>query len=190
MRQNGLSTESKTFREILMRLRNGESTENDWRTLLKRTPTAANNANEFIDATRLFYKKEDVAQYNHECITQLGTPIARINAIHSCLTAASTKSDNAGGLEPVAKDAQVMLTSNLWQQVGLCNGARGTIDSLLYAQGHKPPNLPIAIMVKFTHYTGIPFIQSKPKCIPIPPIVYEWHNGLKTLSRQQLYHLD
>ena len=58
MRQSGLSTESKTFREILMRLRNGESTENDWRTLLKRTPTAANNANEFIDATRLFYKRK------------------------------------------------------------------------------------------------------------------------------------
>lgn len=86
----------------------------------------------------------------------------------------------------MAKDAQVMLTSNLWQQVGLCNGARGIIDSLLYAQGHKPPNLPIAIMVKFTHYTGTPFIQNKPKCIPISPIVYEWHNGIKTLSRQQL----
>ena len=79
-----------------------------------------------------------------------------------------------------------MLTSNLWQQVGLCNGATGTIDSLLYAEGHKPPNLPIAIMVNFPNYRGPPFIQNKPKCIPIPPTVHEWHNGLKTLSRQQL----
>lgn len=70
--------------------------------------------------------------------------------------------------------------------MGLCNGARGTIDDLLYAQSHKPPNLPIAILVNFPDYTGPPFIQTKPNCIPISPVVHEWHNGLKTLSRQQL----
>ena len=62
VRQNGMSKESKQFREILLRLHNGQSTENDWTTLLQRTPTVANNAQEFTDATHLFYKKEDVAQ--------------------------------------------------------------------------------------------------------------------------------
>ena len=76
-----------------------------------------------------------------------------------------------------------LLTSNLCQQVGLCNGARGTIYSILYAQGHKPPNLPIAIMVNFPYYIKHPFHS---KCIPIPPIVHEGHDGFKTLSRQQL----
>ena len=107
-----------------MRLRNGQSTENDWRNLLERTPKVANNVDDFMDAICLFYKKEDVAQYNHEAVTKLGTPIARINALHSCAAAASTKSDDAGGLDPVvfmAKGVKVMLTSNLWQQVGLCN---------------------------------------------------------------------
>ena len=140
-----------------MRLCNGNSTENDWNTLLQRTPTTDNNVNEFRDATHLFYKKEDVAQYNYEAVT---THTAQINAIHSCTSAASAKSDDAGGLEPMAKEAEVTLTSNLWQQVGLCSGARGTID----AQGHKLPNLPVAIMVKFPYYTGTPFLQSKPKC--------------------------
>ena len=63
IRQSGASTESKMFREILMRLCNGQSSENYLRTLLQRTPTAANNCNEFTDATRLFYKKEDVIYY-------------------------------------------------------------------------------------------------------------------------------
>ena len=122
-------------------------------------------------------------------VTKLGKPIARINAIHSCAAAASAKSDDAGGLEPVvsmAKGAKVMLTSNLWHQVGLCNGTTGTIDSLLYCQGHKLPHLPIAIMVNFPDYRGLPFIQNKPKSIPMSPITHEWHNGFKTLSRQQL----
>lgn len=55
VRQSGTSKESEQFREILMRLRNGISTENDWNTLLQRTPTTATNTHEFTDATRLFY---------------------------------------------------------------------------------------------------------------------------------------
>ena len=76
----------------------------------------ANNSNEFTDAIRLFYKKEYVAKYNYEAITKLGSPVASIDAIHSCAAAASTESNDAGGLEPIifmAKGAQVTLTSNL-----------------------------------------------------------------------------
>ena len=174
---------------MLLRLCNGQSTEADWNTLLQRTSTMANNSDEFTNAIRLFYKKENVAKYNYDAITKLGSPVARINAIHSCAAAASTKSDDAGGLEPIvfmAKGAQVMLTNNLWQQVGLCNGARGTTDSLLYGEGHKPPGLSIAILVNFPDYNGPHFLPNKPHCIPIPPIVHEWHNGLNTLSRQQI----
>lgn len=79
-----------------------------------------------------------------------------------------------------------MLTSNLWQQVGLCNGATGIVESILYAEGHKPPALPIAMMVNFNEYAGPPFLPSKPKCIPIPPVTFEWQNGSYRLSRQQL----
>ena len=132
IRQSGTSTEDRHFRDILLRLRNGQSTEDDWTTLFKHTPTTANNAIEFTDALHLFYKKEHVAKYNHEVITKLGSPIARINAINSCTAAASAKSDDAGGLQKVilmAKGAKVMLTSNLWQQVGLCNGITGTVDN-------------------------------------------------------------
>lgn len=79
-----------------------------------------------------------------------------------------------------------MLTSNLWQQFGLCNGATGIVESILYAEGHKPPALPIAMMVNFNDYAGPPLLPSKPKCIPIPPITFEWQNGSYRLSRQQL----
>lgn len=118
-------------------------------------------------------------------LSQLPSPRAQIGAIHSCSTAASAKSNDAGGLEPtvhLAEGAKVMLTSNLWQQTGLCNGA---VDAILYAEGHRPPHLPIAVIVNFKDYAGPPFL-AEPKCIPIPPRVFEWNNGSQRLSRQQL----
>ena len=78
-----------------------------------------------------------------------------------------------------------MLTANLWQQTGLCNGSVGFIEDFLYAEQQKPPNLPIAVLVNFHDYSGPAFLADKPKCIPIPPITYEW-NDASTKSRQQL----
>lgn len=57
-----------------------------------------------------------------------------------------------------------MLTANLWQQVGLCNGAAGTVYQLLYQEGHAPPNQPIAV---FDDYSGPPFLTYKPKFVQL-----------------------
>jgi hypothetical protein len=73
IRQSGINSESKQFRDMLLRLRNGQSTEADWNTLLQRTPTMANNSHEFTNAIRLFYKKENVAKYNYDAITWGGS---------------------------------------------------------------------------------------------------------------------
>ena len=69
-----------------------------------------------------------------------------------------------------------MLTSNTWQQVGLCNGAAGTVYQLLYQTDHKPPDLPIAVLVNFDNYAGPPFLSHLPKCIPISPVVFAWES--------------
>ena len=119
-------------------------------------------------------------------LSSLGTPIATIKAIHSSPTAAVAKSEDAGGLCPVvflAKDARVMLTANLWQEVGLCNGAAGTVYDIVYQEGHSPPNLPIAVLVQFDNYS-VPQLYNN--CIPIAPITHEWTDGAQQLSRQQL----
>ena len=59
-------------------------------------------------------------------------------------------------MDPVvylAHTAHVMLIANLWVEVGLVNGALGTAVSICYQDG-GPPNLPVAVMVQFDHYTG------------------------------------
>ena len=121
----GLTPEQVQFRDLLLRLRKGESTVDDWKLLLTRQPSNVVNLCDFEDATRLFYSNEQVANYNHEQLTKLENPVAHINARHSSALAKKTSSDDMSGLEPVvflAKGARVMLTMNLWSSVGLCNG--------------------------------------------------------------------
>ena len=188
LRQGGTNPEANRFRKLLANLHDGIVTEEDWQLLLTRDPSKVTNHNEFNDAIRLFYDKQSVAEYNIQKLQSLGVPIAKINAVHSNSTAASAKADEAGGLYPViflAVGASVMLTANLWPEVGLCNGAVGTVHKIVFKEDHHPPDLPIAVIVDFEKYAGPPFLSQHPCCIPIPPITFEW--GItKNLSRQQL----
>ncbi|KAM4067672.1 hypothetical protein HRG_001528 [Hirsutella rhossiliensis] len=77
------------------------------------------------------------------------------------LGAAAAPDDKAGNLAkqvPVCIGARLMLTSNLWQQVGLCNGARGAVYHIAWAPGADPiqdqPVQPCVIMMEFDKYSG------------------------------------
>uniref|UniRef100_A0A1X7T0R4 ATP-dependent DNA helicase n=1 Tax=Amphimedon queenslandica TaxID=400682 RepID=A0A1X7T0R4_AMPQE len=52
-----------------------------------------------------------------------------------------------------ARSARVMLTSNLCVEVGLADGAMGTVEAICYKET-TPPAFPVAAMVQFDHYTG------------------------------------
>ena len=83
------------------------------------------------------------------------------------------------GLVPtlfLAREAYVMLTMNLWSEVGLCNGATGKVIDVVYADNHSPSNLPIAVIVQFDYYTGPSFIETLPKGVPIPPITVTYQS--------------
>jgi hypothetical protein len=38
--------------------------------------------------------------------------------------------------------------------MGLTNGAKGVVHSIIYAKGSKPPEPPVAVIETFQHYTG------------------------------------
>ena len=75
-----------------------------------------------------------------------------------------------------------MLTSNLWVDVGLVNGAMGTIQAICYRTG-GPPDLPIAVMVRFDSYSGPTFPDST---VPITPLLRTWSSSGGQCSRLQL----
>ena len=68
-RVQGMTPGQVQFRDLLLRLRKGESTVTDWELLLTRQPSNVTNLYEF-----------EVGNYNHKQLTKLGHPIAHIAA--------------------------------------------------------------------------------------------------------------
>ena len=75
-----------------------------------------------------------------------------------------------------------MLISNLWVEVGLVNGAIGTVKAICYQNG-RPPDLPIAVMVLFDKYCG-PTLHDG--TVPVTPICHTWSYSGVQCSRLQL----
>ena len=97
-RVQGMTTEQVQFRDLLLRLRKGVSTVDDWKLRLTSQPSNVTHLCDFKDATRLFYSNEQVASYNHEQFTNLKHPIAHINASHSSALAKKISSDHMSGV--------------------------------------------------------------------------------------------
>ena len=47
----------------------------------------------------------------------------------------------------LANSTIIMLTMNLWPEVGLCNGATGKVIDIIYAENSYPPMVLIAVVV-------------------------------------------
>ena len=187
-RVRGEEGDQTLFRGILSRLRTGESSINDLEVLLARQLSVLPNVLDFTDATRLYNSNEQVAKYNYDHLLQLECPIAEIHARHSCSEAKHVSAQEMLGLHPVVlicKGAKVMLTKNLWASAGLCNGSTRVVIDIIYETNHNPPDLPVAVLVKFDAYCGPSFFNIS-SCVPISPVTTSINVGNKTLERQQL----
>ena len=185
MRKAGQDPEQVQFRDILLRLRDAKVTVADWNHLMTRTPTRVQDVSPFATALHLIPTVEAVVEYNVAQLQASGQPIATIKAVHTGPNAAKAPADDAGGLEAViclAMSARVMLTSNLWVDVGLVNGAMGAVQAICYRTG-GPPDLPIAVMVRFDSYSGPTFSDGT---VPITPLCRCWSSSGGQCSRLQL----
>ena len=187
-RVTGNDVNQTRFLELQHCLRTGDSTEDDWKLLMTRQQSAVDNLKDFDDSIRLFFNNDSVAAYNNSKLESLNQPVACINARHSTTYAKQLNSDDMSGLEPqifLAKGAYVMLTSNLWPSVGLVNGACGEIIHIIYSSDSSPPDLPIAVIVKFEDYMG-PSISSACSAVPIIPITASLDLNAVVHERQQV----
>ncbi len=192
-RQSGETEEQQSFRDILLRLREGESSLNDWQSLSSRFEEKLNRAerDRFSDAVSILTTWVDVDRVNSDMLRSLNQPVAKIIAVHTGGSEAKrASSDVAKGLEAellLAKGARVMLTANIWTEGGLVNGAMGTIQDILF-EDQGPPSLPTAVFVKFDIYEGTTITTLEgDKVVPIVPIKRTWEgkNG-KLCSRLQV----
>ena len=185
MRQAGNDPEQIHFRSTLMSLRDAEVSVDDWNYLMKQTPTKVQDITSFGNALHLYPTVEAVVEYNVAKLRNVQQPIATIKAVHTGANTAKASPDDAGGLEAIiciAKSARVMLISNLWVEVGLVNGAIGTVKAICYQNG-GPPDLPLAVMVLFDKYCG-PTLHDG--TVPVTPIRHTWSCSGVQCSRLQL----
>ena len=111
MRQSGHSPEQILFRDILLRLRDGNTTISDWNHLMQQTPSNLNDITCFANAVHLFPTVESVVEYNISKLHNISRPIATIKAVHSGSNASKATSEDAGGLDPIVQLAQTARVS-------------------------------------------------------------------------------
>ena len=150
------------------------------------TPAQVRYVIPFNRALCLYPSAEAVAKHNLSKLHASGQPVAVLKAIHSGPNVSKASTDDAGGLEPVvciAHGVRVMLTSNPWVDVGLVNGATGTIIAICYEEGQCPSDLPVAVTVRFDTYMGPTLTDGR---VPITLLRRTWFATTHPCSRLQL----
>ena len=133
----------------------------------------------FKNATRLFYSKAEVKWYNGTKLRKLGTSVLKVEASHSSASARKASAELAQWLHRdvfLARGARVMLTRNLWSEVGLINGIRRDVVDIVWAHGEKAPALLDFVVLRLEGYTG-PVWSIDPRyegCVPIAPFESSW----------------
>ena len=94
MRQAGVDTEQQLFRDLLVRLRDGQTMVEDWKHLMKQTPAVVGATTPFAD---LFATASDVAEHNIHKLHASGQPVAMLKTVHNDPGALKATSEEAGG---------------------------------------------------------------------------------------------
>ena len=170
--------------------RAGEFTLDDYKWIAQRSAMSIPDPEVFRrDAIKLCARNRDSNKFNIKRLRQLKTDVAVVKAINRPEGSAGKASSNKAGGMPkltlMADGARVILLANLWKEVGLTNGAQGTVVGLKYLRGTRPPALPAAVLVKFDNYTG-PGYEGKPGVVPIAPVSRDIQDSRVDAARTQI----
>ena len=103
--------------------------------------------------------------YNATKLREFGTSELQVEASYSSAFARKASAELAQGLHRdvfLARGARVMLTRNLWSEVGLVNDIGGGVVDIVWTQREKAHALPGFVVLRLKGYTG-PAWSSDPR---------------------------
>ena len=189
VRQDG----DDAFRDALLRLRDAETSNADYLLFKSRFLNQLAADDVFESAVHLFPTQRQVTEHNLLKLSELHcstNPVARVQAKHvpDVASARNADTEQAGGLRKevfLARDARVMLTTNLWVAAGLVNGCVGTVRDIVYSADKRPPALPEFVVCHFPEYRGASY-GADANTVPITPVQRTWLHDNKTYARTNL----
>ena len=198
VRQQGEETDQRKFRKALDNIRVGSVKNEDYEVLQSRMYSyqvdPPHRYQQIVDnCIHLYFKKINVRNYNWSKLTNLKHEILKIDSVNNNKESRNASMSDAMGLEKtlyISKGSAVLLTTNICAEVGLCNGARGTVYSILYRKSEIKDqtileegtetydysvHIPQVIFVDFPKFVGKRFCsQCPPTVVPIFPKSRSW----------------
>ena len=148
VRQQGTDIDQINFRRCLENVRLGTFDDIDYQLLETRMWHNEDISSQFKsivdDSIHVYFRKINVNEQNWNRVTKLRKQILKIPSYNPHHLAGRASSSEAGGLQKnlyLCKGARVMLIKNLWPEHGLCNGAMGTVVSMIFRQGESVRNM-------------------------------------------------
>ncbi len=190
MRQQGEDDISIRFRAALSELRTATLSQASWELLCTRTANqlSPDEVCSFENALRLYYTTAEVRETNYNRLAAANQPVKKLTAEHKGCNAVKATEEEADNLcleIYVCIGARIMLTTNLWTEIGLVNGSMGSIQDLSWDYGRQTSQLPSVILIRFDKYSGPDFPGCEPGLVPVFPVTRQFDYHGKMCTRTQ-----